>query len=365
MQIGDIVLPAVRDFDFDDGGKQTQHLASLGTTGFLAAEFTPEIPNVSFAGYLLKTFSGTRSLITLEEDFTALSERRVGYNYIHSVRGKRGYLSVGLVKKSPNNGNLWPISGTGKWYDYGTYTLKYSCRPSQMSQSLTIPTGNNWVAIPKGATYTGGDGVSNTVSTEDGNITLVRSNTSNVRFDLTAVDSANGEVRCYDGSSQVYLTSHMFTGNLTISNGLYKVTLSANTVTIYYWNGTGYTKIDDFTCGTFSKWWLSSSNPDAIIARTSSGIIVEVERGRVPHLYTPSAMTCTALTPSDASTSTGTNYLPIGTNLYVAGNSTFSITANVIGSGHHWVYYDSSGTQAQQGKDVLMVSNLKRIVVMR
>lgn len=365
MQIGDISLPAVNAFDFDDASKKTEHIAGLGTSLFLPAEFTPRIPNVSFGGHLLQTYGSTRTLAYREEDLDALAGRTVGYNYIQSVRGKRGYISIDSVGKSPNNGTLWPFSGSGKWYDSTRYTSKFNCRPAQMPQTLSIDAGNLWVAIPLNASYAGGDGVTTTKAIEDGTLTLVRVNTTNVTFDLAAVDSANGEVRCYDGTTQVYLTSHLFSGNMAISNGLYKVVLAANTVTVYYWNGSAYVKIDDFVCGSFSRWWLTSCTPDKIEAKTSSGLTVEVERGRVPHIYSPSTMTCTALTPANQSTSAGVNSLSLGTSMYVAGNVSFSIASNVISAGHHWIFYDSGGTQAQQAKDVLMISNLRRIVVMR
>jgi len=365
MQIGDITLPAVSDFVFNKLSKTTQHIAGLGSSGFVPAEFASDIPSVYFEGKLLQTYNTTRTLQTRYEDLTAIADRRVGYNYIHSVRGKKGYLSVSGIFPSPNNGHLWPFYGEGHWYDSAIYALKFNCRPVQMPQTLTISAGNLWVLLPENATYSGGDGVTSTVSTEYGTLTLVRCNTSNISFDLAAADSENGEVKCLDGTTQVYLTSHLFTGTLTLYNGLYKVALSANTMTVYYWLTDAYVKIDDLACGTFSRWWLTDCTPDKITAKTNSGLIVEVERGRVPHIYSPSTMTCTALTPADASTSTGTNVLALGTSLYIASSTTCSITSDVISAGHHWIFYDAGGTQVQQGKDVLMISNMKRIVVMR
>lgn len=365
MQIGDITIPAMKDFRFNDAGKDADHIAGMGTVHFTPAEFTPDITSVSFAGHMLQTFGSDRSLAMRESDINALSEREVAFNYVHSVKGRKGYIAVGRVSKYPNNGTLWPYEGVGKWYDYTHYTLKFQMDIAQMANSLSIDTGNVWAAIPKSATYTGGDGVTKTQSTEDGEITFVRCNTSNVTFDLTKSESSDGEVRCYDGTTQVYYQKHLFVSSLNITNGLYKVTLSSNTVTLYYWNGTAYTRIDDFACGTFSRWWLTSCTPDRITAKTNSGLVVELERGRVPYVYSPSTMTCAALTPANQSTSTGTNYLTIGTSMYVSGNVAFSIASNVISSGHHWFFFDNTSTQAQQAKDCLMITNMQRIVVPR
>lgn len=365
MQIGDITIPAMRDFLFDDAGKSAEHIAGMGTTCFTPAEFTPDIPNVTFAGHMLQPFGSDRTLALCESDITALSEREVAHNYIHSVKGKRGYLAVGRISKTPNNSVLWPYEGSGKWYDSTHYTLKFQMDIAQMANTLNISTGNVWAAIPKDASYSGGDGVTTTKLTEDGTITFVRCNTSNVTFDLAKAESTDGEVRCYDGTTQVYYSKHLFSGYLTITNGLYSVILSPNTVTVLYYGGSTYTVIDNFTCGTFDRWWLSSCNPDKAIAHTSSGIIIEIERGRVPHVYSPSTMTCTVQNPTDQSTSTGINYLTLGSHLYVSGNVAFTIAAKGISAGHHWFYYDNSGTQAQQAKDCLMITNMQRLVIPR
>lgn len=365
MRIGQIDVPAVNKLDFDEVSKTTNHIAGLGMRGFVPSELLPELPSVTFGGYILKTFSNSRTLYEREEDLNAIAERHLAYNYIHSARGQRGYLSIDSIRKSPNNGTLWPFTGLGKWYDAARYTLQYHCQPVQMYNSLEMESGYNWVAVPKSATWSGGDGSSKTIFTEDGIVTLVGSRGQSVSFDLVGNDYANGEVRCYDGSTQVYFSGHLFAGNLTVSNGLYKIILAANTVSISYWNGTSYVDVDDFICGEFSRWWLTSCTPDRIEAKTSSGLVLEIERGRVPHICSPDPITCTALTPVDQNTSTGINYLALGINLYVAGNMSFSIATNVIDAGHHWIYFDSVGTQAQQGKDVLMISNLSRQVVER
>ena len=365
MRVGQIELPANKIFFVGDLSKASEHIPALGMAGFVPSEFLPDLPSVSFGGRLLKTFNNARTLYEREEDLCAINERRAGYNYVHNVRGRSGFISVSQVKPKPDRSQLWPYEGNGKWYDAARYTLRFHCQPVQMYNSLEMDTGYNWIAVPTGATWSGGDGGYRNVSTEDGIVTLVGSNGHSVSSDLVGNDCANGEVRCYDGSTQVYFSGHLFTGNLTISNGLYKVILSANTFSIYYWNSTAYTKIDDFICEQFSRWWLTSCTPDRIEAKTSSGVVLELERGRVPHVYSPGIIACGTLTPSDQNTSTGINYLSLGTKLYVAGNMSFSIATNIIDAGHRWIYFDSVGTQAQQGKDALMISNLSRQVVER
>lgn len=365
MRIGQIEFPAISKFEIGEYGKSTQHIPGMGMRGFVPAEFQADIPSVEFGGYIFKMFGDIRTLADRVGDINALGSLRSCYNYIDDVYGQSGFLSVGAVKPMPNNGTLWAFNGSGKWYDAAQYTLRYCCQPVQMITTTGVTSGDNWVAVPIGASYSGGDGSTKPVSTEDGNVTLVKANTSNVVFDLAGPDHHNGEVRCYDGHTQIYTTGRLFAGNLSITNGLYKVVLSENTLSISCFDGTGYILIDNFTCGTFSRWWLTECTPDRIITKTNNGLIVEIERGRVPHVYSPSTMTCAALTPANQSTSAGINHLALGTNLYVSGNLAFSIASNVIGAGHHWIYYDDDATYAQQAKDCLMISNTQRQVVER
>ncbi|HOO51188.1 MAG TPA: hypothetical protein PLK94_07885, partial [Alphaproteobacteria bacterium] len=245
----------------------------------------------------------------------------------------------------------------------GIYTTELNCHPITRTNGFSL-TGENWVTIPKGATYSGGDGSTETVASEDGNLTRILSDSSNVRFDLAAIEASVGEVRVQDGTTQVYNHNHVFTGSCIISNGIYKVVLSANTITVYYWSGSAYTKIDDFTAGTFSNWYLTEVNPDIVKVQTSNGIKIEVERGRVPFIATGSVtLTCTSLAPANQTTTTD-NYLTLGTNMYVATDTEMSIASNVISAGNRWIFYAASGV-ADAAQNCLTISNLRRTVVER
>jgi hypothetical protein len=155
----------------------------------------------------------------------------------------------------------------------------------------------------------------------------------------------------------------MFSGDCTIKNGLYQIVLSENTITVYYWNGSSYTKIDDFTAGTFDTITILKMNGDVCTVKTDNFVEIIVERGRVPHIVSPVELECTSLSPDDQSTSSD-NYLELGTDLYVCSNRAFSITDGVIGSGDLWVFYAASGVE-DVAHDCLVKSNLKRTVVLR
>ena len=362
MYIGNIYLPAVESFNLDDVARKNEAIGGLGVRGYSMAEYESDLPGAELSGYLLKKYNTTRTLNQIVEDAQSIRQRSGAYNYIYNVNGRTGWMFCNRANIPYSSGALRDFTMSGLWLDHGMYTTQQHCRPVTRANDWSI-VGENWVAIPIGASYSGGDGSTDTVSSEDGTMTLVLADSNNVNFDLAAVEYDVGECRVYDGTTQVYNSEHVFSGNCVISNGLYKVTLSSNTVTLHYWNGSAYTKIDDFSAGSFSRVSLISVTSDEIKCKTDNAIEITVERGRIPLIDTPVDLTCTALTPANQSTS-GDNYLTLGTNLYVCSDRNFSIASNVIDSGNLWIFYAASGVQAT-AHNALVKSNLKRNIVER
>lgn len=368
MRIGQIEFPAITKFEIGEYGKSTQHIPGMGMRGFVPAEFQANIPSVEFGGKIFKKFMDTRTLADRAGDINALGYLRSCYNYIDNVYGQSGFLSVDVVKPRPNNGTLWPFEGSGKWYDASQYTLRYCCQPAQMSCPTPVQRGHNWVSVPVGATYTGGDGYDQIISTEDGNVTRVRSDSVNVNFDLAGPDCNNGECKCYDGTTQVYTTNHLYIGSLVISSSTYRVHVFANSIQLDYWNGTGWTSIDTLYCGSFSRWWTIENTPDRIKAVTNSGLYVEVERGRIPHIYSPNVITTSFVDVDDETTESGgylINHLSLGGGFWICSNTAFTVSSGVVQAGHYWIYYDSSDGEILAARDCLMISNVRRQVVER
>lgn len=368
MRIGQVEFPAVNRFDIDSYSKSIQHIPGLGMRGYVPAEYQSALPSVSFGGYILKTFSNTRTLADRVGDINALASRRSCYNFCYNVRGQSGYLAIDAVKPIPNNGTLWPFTGSGSWYDASQYSLRYCSQPVQMVCPDPVQLGHNWVSVPVGATYAGGDGYDRTVSTEDGDVTQVRSDTVNVNFDPVGLDCNNGECKCYDGTTQVYTTNHLCIGNLVISSSTYRVHIFANSIQLDYWNGTGWTEIDTLNCGNFSRWWTIENTPDRIKAVTNSGLYVEVERGKIPHIYSPNVITTSFVDIDDETTESGgylINHLSLDTDVWICSNTAFVIASGIVQAGHYWIYHDSDDGEILAARDCLMISNMQRQVVER
>ncbi|MHC1576472.1 MAG: hypothetical protein ACXQTE_03875, partial [Methanosarcinaceae archaeon] len=301
----------------------------------------------------------SRTVAARIEDAQAIRQRSGAYNYVHDVDGMTGWFYCSRANIPYSSGNLRDFELSGQWLDESVYTVRQHCRSLTRPNDWSI-SGDNWVAVPIGADWSGGS-TTESLSTEDGNMIRVQSDI--VQFDLSATERNVGECRVYDGSTEIFNREHIFSGNTVISNGRYKVTLSSNTITIHYWNGSVYIKIDDFDAGTFDRVHMTQLTPDVVRCKTNNSIEITLERGRVPMLETPVDLTCSGLTPSNQSTSTD-NYLTLGTNMYVASDRNFSIASNVIDSGNIWIFYDSA-TEQTTAHNALVISNLKREVVER
>ena len=322
MYIGNIHLPAVERLKVGNIKRPNEAIAGLGVRGYSMAEFTAELPTVSITGYLLQKYGSTRTKEQYAEDIKALAQRTRAYNYVDGVKGHNGWIACSSVDVDYESGELWPMSIEGQWFDASQYKEDYQSNP--------VTRDNDW-------SITG-------------------------TYSETTAENAD-DVKVFDGTTEIFSTEHIFSGNCIITNGLYKVELSQNIITLLYWSGSAYTKIDDFSCGSFSVVSLITVTSDLIELSTDNSIKITVERGRVPMIDSPVDLTCMALTPADQSTS-GDNYLTLGTDMYVCSNRNFSIASNMIDAGKLWIFYAESNVQTT-AHNVLVKSNLKRNIVER
>lgn len=321
MQIGNVDLPAIATFKVGDIAAANETFLGLGSRGHNLAEFEPELPQVTLQGYLLQKYGSTRTLYQLKEDAEALIGRRIAYNHVSDIKGRSGWISVVSVDVDDNPGTLWPVLVEGTWFDAGQYKEEYSANPVTRSNDFGI-TGS---------------------------------------YDLATVTAAD-DVRCLDGSTEVYSVNHIFSGNCSILNGQYMVTLSENTISVYYYNE-AYIKIDDFDAGTFDRVTVLDVTEDVVKVKTSNDIEITIERGRVPHINSPVDLTCSVLSPADQSTDTE-NYLTLGSDMYVASDQSFSVASGVIDAGDLWVFRATADV-VTVAEDCLVVSNLRRQVAVR
>jgi len=378
MYIGNISIPAVETFNVGDSEKPTEAVGGLGTSGYDMAEYGSQLPECSISGYLFQLYSGSRTLRFAIEDAQAVRQRSGAFNYI-SANNRKGWFYCSQQSIPYSTGALWDFNLTGQWLDAAEYISRFHCRPVTRDNDFGI-SGENWIALPIGSVYST-DATTETLASEDGNITRVQ--TDIIEFELDAVESEKGEVRCFDGSTQVfnhattyqnvvflifpYKFNHATTyqNDIVVSNGLYRITISnvTDSITVEYWNGSVYTEIDEFSVSNMVWIRTTEVTPDKVVCKTGSGIVVTVERGRVPHIYTPEILACSTLTPADQTTADD-NYLELDTDIYVASDRSFSISSGEIGAGNLWIFYDAT-TPAATAHDALVISNMKREVVER
>jgi hypothetical protein len=322
MQLGNVLIPSVRIFKTGDIARTTDVFGGLGHRGYNLAEFEAELPQVLLEGSLLQLYGTTRTIQQYKEDAEGLACRTAGYNSVSNVKGRSGWISVSSVDVDDETGSRWPVSIFGTWFDASQYRSELTANPVTMANSFNV-TGN---------------------------------------YDLAAITSA-GDVRCFDGSTEIFSPFHIFSDNCIIRNGLYQITISANSIKVDYWDTDTYVTIDTFAAGTFSSFIVTNITTDIIEIKTSNSITITMERGRVPHISTPVPLSCTSLTPSNQSTSSD-NYLTLSTGIYVASETEFSISSNTISAGNRWIFHAASD-EATVAADCLVRSNLYRQVVRR
>jgi hypothetical protein len=358
MYIGNITLPAVESFNVGDSEKPTEAVGGLGTSGYDMAEYGSQLPECSISGYLFQLYGDSRTLRFAVEDAQSVRQRSGAFNYI-SANNRKGWFYCSQQSIPYSAGVLWDFDLTGQWLDAAEYISRFHCRPVTRENDFGI-SGENWISLPVGSVYST-DATTETVASEDGDITRVQ--TDIIEFELDAVESEKGEVRCFDGSTQVFNHATTYQNDIVISNGLYRITVSnaADTITVEYWNGSVYTEIDEFSASNMVWVRTTEVTPDKVVCKTGSGIVVTVERGRVPHIYTPEILACSTLTPADQTTADD-NYLELGTDIYAASDRSFSVSSGEIGAGNLWIYHDAT-TPATTAQNALVISNMKREVV--
>lgn len=322
MQVGNILIPAVRTFQPGQISRPIETIPGLGHRGYGLAEFEAELPQVLLEGSLLQLYNTTRTVQQYKEDVEGLACRTAAYNSVSNVKGRSGWISVTSVDVDDSTGVLWPFSLDGVWFDASQYESRLAADPVTMANSFEI----------------------------------------SGEYDLESVEAA-ADVQCFDGSTEIFSPFHIFSGNCVIENGLYRVTLAANTITVAYWDTDQYVKIDDFTAGTFNSVTIDEINNDVVKCRTSNGITIVMERGRIPSISSPVSLSCTSLTPSNQSTALD-NHLVLGTGIYVASETEFSISSNTISAGNRWIFHAAADV-ATVAANCLVKSNLHRQVVRR
>ena len=343
MKVGDVYLPCVSSFDAAVAKRNTETISPLGTDLHVIAEFDPEPISAEILGTLIKVFSGTKTADEYAEDLEALASRKSVFNYVHEVQGLSGFLVVEKCNVDPRKSTQAKrdFSFSGIFLPLAQYWGRVDSVPVIRSNSygISLDDCENWILIPRLSEYET-EGNTRELDSEYG--TLVQASES-AYFSPTAEQDGVGEVRVYDGIKRIFSAAHLVSGVLTISNGLYQVIIEsdASTITVSYWSGSEYTKIDDFEVQAFSGIFLRTCRPDLVEVLLSSGDTVLLGAGRVPMINTE-FLTCSDLSPEEQSTD-AENYLILADDIYVASTQEISITDSVIsGSGKKWIFYEAT-----------------------
>lgn len=351
MKIGNIDIPCVTVFDAGSTKRATEIIAPLGTNLHVIAEFEPDPISLEISGTLYK--KNGKSADQYAEDLETIASRKSIWNYVHNVQGKYGFVSVSALVVDPReaskasrdfsiDGNLLPLSEYGGGVRASPVVLNNDF-------GITIDDCIPWVLIPSGSLYAA-IGTVRTIGSEYGGLAQT---SGHAHFMPAGVMDCIGEVQIYDGNTKIYSQSHLVDGILTVKNGLYSVAIdrTQSLVTISYWSGSEYTKIDDFTFFTFTYLYLKTCRPDLVEVVLSTGDRVVLEAGRPPLI---DATLIYSETSPENQTTGEDNFLVLGEGLYVASTQAFRIASGAIeGPGNKWIFHATSAAE-QEAKNCLV-----------
>lgn len=217
VYIGDVSIPFVTEFSVDKINKPTEVIKHLGNVPPHVAEFQSDVFNTTMTGTLFQASGDIRDVDQYAEDMTALVDRFGVYNYINDYQNRSGWLILDTADstKSANSILIRDYSMSGRFMSKSKYQTRMHTAPVIRSNSWSHVLGtddcDNYVAIPIGATYSGGDGSTITRSSEDGDITLVLATTDNdIKFDLVDDEVDVGGCKVFDMMSENLLKNDDF-----------------------------------------------------------------------------------------------------------------------------------------------------------
>lgn len=245
VNIGDINIPFVSTFSVDKSSKPTEQIKHLGNVPPHVAEFQADVLKFIMDGTLFQASGDVRDVDQYAEDITALVERFGVYNSIYDYQGRSGWLIIdsGDSDKSADSVLIRNYSLGGRFMPKNKYQARMHTAPAILTNdfSLTLGVGgcDNYVPLPIGATYSGGDGSTITRVGADGTTTLILATTANnINWDLAADEVDVGECKVWDsvitGDTteanwvRVFNPDHVFTGDTIIENGLIRLKLILN-----------------------------------------------------------------------------------------------------------------------------------------
>lgn len=360
MKIGDIDLPCVSVFNAAAVKRTTETISPIGTNLHTVAEFEPDPVVLEMSGSLFKLFGDSKTADQYAEDLSALASRKSIWNYVHNAQGQYGFASISSCNVDPRERTkaFREFSLDGLFLPLSEYWGRVVTKPVVLNNSfgITLEDCQSWTTLPAGSSYAT-SGSTREVDSEYG--TLVQTSGTFANFMPAGEMDRVGEVQVFDGSLRIHSAAHRVSGILTVRNGLYSIAIDKDQgkISVSYWSGAEYTKIDSFTVDAFSYLSLRTCRPDMVEVVFSSGAEVILETGKSSRITT-NTLTCSELFPADSNTDTE-NFLVLDTGLYVASDRELEISGGVIsGSGNKWIFYETSDP-GQEAKNCLLDSQAR------
>lgn len=237
VYVGDIYVPVVSEFSVDSLNKTTEVVKHISQVTPSIAEFRRNTRSAEISGKLLQLYGTVKTADQYAEDIQAMIDRASVYNCIHDCQGRTGWLAVSDGDIPDTVSIVRDYSLTGLFLPKTKYQPRYKTSPQIRSNPWGFSLGSdgceNFIALPIGASYSGGDGEIITRSSEDGIISMVKATVNNtITFDVsTGIDT--GEVKVFDDMGEVsesewlrvFYQDHTFVGKTVIQNGLYRIIL--------------------------------------------------------------------------------------------------------------------------------------------
>lgn len=256
LYIGDIPISYVSSFNADRGSKNIEEIAFIGehVVPYLS-ESNRKLLDFEMNGTLLQESGMAESLDDLAERILAIKDRRAPFNYINNFQSRSGWVGLKEAGSDKNAHSLVtrPYNMEGKFLPKNFYQLRTHSSPVILTNDFSLSLGaggcDNYIPIPIGGTYSGGDDAIIFRVTKDGTITLVKATTDNdINWDPVGDEVDIGECKVWDDMDEasesdwvrIFNQDHVFTGDQVVENGIIRLKIAGVFIDVYTYDGSTY-----------------------------------------------------------------------------------------------------------------------------
>ncbi len=233
--IGDVYVPNIGKISEPESGS-IEVIKGLNIRRPLTVWHPSDLMSFDMEGILYTT--GGKDAEDYADDLRALL-RDPSYNFFDFAE-RKGFLALSAVPKldrSAEKALVIPYSIDAMFHPDSQFTRQYKTSPKEYDNDWSITLGSdeceNYVALPYGSSYSGGDNDSITRTGAEGSIAFVKATTNNdILFDVDD-EYEVGECRVWDTSTadpssgkRVYNIDHDFENDVAIGNSFIRLNLT-------------------------------------------------------------------------------------------------------------------------------------------